>query len=238
MTDPRYFWVGFNLVKGVGAARFRLLLDAFGDAEQAWQAPAQALRQAGLSSRIVEALQKVRASDLLERTWQQIQSQGIQVLTWEQAAYPRLLKEIEQPPPVLYARGEVTEDDDWAVAIVGTRRLTAYGRQVAEDLAAAMARNGISVVSGLARGVDAIAHQACFEKWRAHAGRFGQRGRSHLPTRTPPPGAGDRRPRSHPQRLSPGHAAGSGQLPAPQPHYLRPGTRHGRRRGRAYPAGH
>jgi DNA processing protein len=163
LTDPRFYWVGFNLVKGVGAARFRLLLDAFGNAEQAWHAPAEALRQAGLSSRIIEGLQKVRASDRLERAWQQIQSQGIQVLTWEQAAYPRLLKEIEQPPPVLYACGEVTENDDWAVAVVGTRRVTAYGRQVAEDLAAAMARNGVSVVSGLARGVDAIAHQACLK---------------------------------------------------------------------------
>jgi DNA processing protein len=163
LTDPRYYWVGFNLVKGIGAARFRLLLDAFGDAEGAWQAPVEALQQAGLSSRIVEALQKVRSSDLLERTWQQIETQGIQVLTWEQAAYPRLLKEIEQPPPVLYVRGEITDDDDWAVAVVGTRRVTAYGRQVAEDLAAALAHNRISVVSGLARGVDAIAHQACLK---------------------------------------------------------------------------
>ena len=163
MTDPRYYWVGFNLVKGVGAARFRLLLEAFGDAEQAWQASPNALREAGLSKRIVEAFLRIHTSDLLERTWRQIESQGIQVLTWEDASYPRLLKEIEQPPPVLYARGEVSEDDEWAVAIVGTRRITAYGRQVAEDLAGAMARNGITVVSGLARGVDAVAHQACLK---------------------------------------------------------------------------
>jgi DNA processing protein len=163
LTDPRYYWVGLNLVKGVGAARFRLLLEAFGDAEQAWQASPNALREAGLSKRVVEAFLRIRSSDLLERTWQQIESQGIQVLTWEDASYPRLLKEIEQPPPVLYARGEVTGDDEWAVAIVGTRRITAYGRQVAEDLAGAMARNGITVVSGLARGVDAVAHQACLK---------------------------------------------------------------------------
>jgi DNA processing protein len=163
LTDPRYYWVGFNLVKGVGAARFRLLLEAFGDAGQAWQASPNALREAGLSKRVVEAFLRIRSSDLLERTWQRIESQGIQVLTWEDASYPRLLKEIEQPPPVLYARGEVTGDDEWAVAIVGTRRITAYGRQVAEDLAGTMARNGITVVSGLARGVDAVAHQACLK---------------------------------------------------------------------------
>ncbi len=150
-------------MKGVGAARFRLLLEAFGDAEQAWQASPDALREAGLSKRVVEAFLRIRSSDLLERTWQRIESQGVKVLTWEDAGYPRLLKEIEQPPPVLYARGEVTEDDEWAVAIVGTRRITAYGRQVAEDLAGTMARNGITVVSGLARGVDAVAHQACLK---------------------------------------------------------------------------
>jgi DNA processing protein len=161
LKDPHYYWVGFNLVKGIGAARFRRLLEACADAEQAWQASPNALRQAGLSQRVVEAFLKVRSSDLLERTWQQIESQGIQILTWEDHGYPRLLKEIEQPPPVLYVRGEVCADDEWALAVVGTRRITAYGRQVAEELGGAMARNGITVVSGLARGVDAVAHRAC-----------------------------------------------------------------------------
>jgi DNA processing protein len=72
--------------------------------------------------------------------------------------YPRRLKEIDQPPPVLYVRGTITDKDDWAVAIVGTRKVTAYGRQVAEEIATFLAHNGITVVSGLARGVDGVAH--------------------------------------------------------------------------------
>jgi DNA processing protein len=73
------------------------------------------------------------------------------------------LKEIDQPPPVLYLRGSITAKDCWAVAVVGTRRVSAYGRQVAEELASSSGANGVTVVSGLARGVDAIAHQSALK---------------------------------------------------------------------------
>jgi DNA processing protein len=91
---------------------------------------------------------------------ERIKRQGIQVITWEDEIYPRRLREIDQPPPVLYLRGSIDPEDDWAVAIVGTRRVTTYGRQITAELAAYLARNGITVVSGLARGVDGIAHEA------------------------------------------------------------------------------
>jgi DNA processing protein len=90
---------------------------------------------------------------------EQFEAQGISILTWEDELYPARLKEIDQPPPVLYIRGALTSEDSWAVAIVGTRRVSAYGRQVTEELASFLAANGVTVVSGLARGVDAIAHQ-------------------------------------------------------------------------------
>jgi DNA processing protein len=89
-----------------------------------------------------------------------MQTQGINILTWEDENYPRRLKDIDQPPPVLYLRGDLAPGDEWAVAIVGTRRITSYGRQVTEEVASTLARNGVTVVSGLARGVDAVAHQA------------------------------------------------------------------------------
>ena len=160
MDDPRAYWVGWNLVKGVGAVRFRALLAAFGDAQTAWQAAPEALRAAGLYEKQVANLVKVRSQGLMEKHWAQIQTNGIQVLTWDDETYPRRLKEIDQPPPVLYLRGALLPEDEWAVAIVGTRRVTAYGRSVTEELAAILARNGVTVISGLARGVDSIAHQA------------------------------------------------------------------------------
>lgn len=160
MSDPRQYWVGFSMVKGIGAVRFQALLDFFGRADIAWQAPYEALREAGLSANLVENLVHVRSSTSLEQIWDRMLAQGITVLTWDQDSYPRRLKEISQPPPVLYVRGEICPDDEWAVAIVGTRRVTAYGRQVAGEVATTLARSGVTVVSGLARGVDGIAHQS------------------------------------------------------------------------------
>ncbi|HEU0075175.1 MAG TPA: DNA-processing protein DprA, partial [Dehalococcoidia bacterium] len=74
--------------------------------------------------------------------------------------YPRLLREVEDKPPVLYVRGELTDEDEWSVAIVGTRRATPYGRQAAEHFATELAAQRITIVSGLARGIDAVAHRA------------------------------------------------------------------------------
>ena len=160
MSDSRLYWIGFNLVKGIGAVRFQALLNAFGDAQSAWQASPADLREAGLSPRIVENLVRLRAGVSLEKVWENIQKAKINVLTWEDEAYPRRLKEIDQPPPVLYLSGEIKMEDEWAVAIVGTRRMTPYGRQVAEEIASVLAGNGITIVSGLAKGIDAVAHQA------------------------------------------------------------------------------
>ena len=83
----------------------------------------------------------------------------IKILTWEDADYPDKLMNIDQPPPVIYIRGSIKPEDRWAVAIVGTRRVTSYGRQVTEQVSTYLARNGLTVVSGLARGVDGVAHQ-------------------------------------------------------------------------------
>ena len=160
MVDHRMYWVGFNMVKGIGAVRFKTLLDAFGTAEAAWNASPDALLETGLSRKIIESFQRVHKGVSLEQIWERIQSLGVQVLTWDDDGYPRHLKEIDQPPPVLYIRGSLLPEDDWAVAIVGTRRVTAYGRQVAEEVATTLAHSGVTIISGLARGVDSIAHQA------------------------------------------------------------------------------
>lgn len=159
--DPKAYWVGFNHVKGIGSVRMRALLEAFdGDLETAWNAPISHFQKLGLNNRIIENLTKVRSQVNLEQIWQRMVSSGITALTWDDENYPRMLKEIDQPPPIVYQKGEILPEDETAVAIVGTRRVTAYGRGVTEDLAAFLARNRITVISGLARGVDAIAHKS------------------------------------------------------------------------------
>jgi len=160
--DKRY-WVGFNLVKGIGAVRLQGLRDHFGDLALAWQAPLDALKVAGLSSKLAERVVQIRASVDLDKYMARVATQGISILTWEDELYPKRLKVIDQPPPVLYERGALSDEDSWAVAVVGTRRVSAYGRQVAEDVAAFLANSGVTVVSGLARGVDAIAHQSALK---------------------------------------------------------------------------
>jgi len=127
--------VGFNLVKGIGAVRLNALRDHFGDLSLAWQAPADALQSAGLSPKLAERVLQLRAGLNLDKYMSRMAAQGIQVLTWEDEFYPKRLKEIEQPPPVLYMRGEMKAEDFWSVAVVGTRRVSAYGRQIADELA-------------------------------------------------------------------------------------------------------
>jgi DNA processing protein len=161
--EERYYWVGFNLVKGIGAVRLRTLVDFFGSAEKAWKADANQLKEAGLGEKVIDNLHQVRSQVDLDKVWQKIQQNDITVLTSEDDLYPRRLKEIDQPPPVLYVRGEIRLEDEWSVAIVGTRRMTAYGRQVAEELADFLGRHGVTVISGLARGIDAIAHQSAIK---------------------------------------------------------------------------
>ncbi|MGA2502472.1 MAG: DNA-processing protein DprA [Anaerolineales bacterium] len=162
MNEKR-FWVGFNLVKGIGAVRLQGLLDHFGDLALAWQAPADALQAAGLSTKLAERVIQVRSDVDLENLIEQINKQGIEILTWDDLLYPPRLKQIDQPPPILYLRGTLKSEDTWAVAVVGTRRVSTYGRQVAEEIGSFLAANGVTVVSGLARGVDSIAHQSALK---------------------------------------------------------------------------
>ena len=163
MGDVRY-WVGFNRVYGVGPAKVRALIDHFGDLETAWSADLSALREAGLDRRSIENLQKVRKTLDLDQEVERVQKAGARIVIWDDADYPPLLKNLPDAPPVLYVKGQMTAADrEWTVAIVGTRRASAYGRQAAEMLAADLSRNGITIVSGLARGIDAYAHEAALK---------------------------------------------------------------------------
>ncbi|HMZ06549.1 MAG TPA: DNA-processing protein DprA [Anaerolineales bacterium] len=157
--DEKKYWVGFNLIKGIGAVRMQGLVAYFGDLALAWNADQAELMEAGLGAKLVEKVVAARKQINLEQVWAKIEAQHIKILTWADENYPSRLREIDQPPPVLYIRGEYLEDDLFAVALVGTRKVTPYGRQVTEEIASFLAANGISVISGLARGVDSIAHQ-------------------------------------------------------------------------------
>jgi DNA processing protein len=157
------YWIGFNRVRGIGPARLRALLDYFGTVEQAWLAPADALREIGLDRRSLANLLQARSELDLAAELDRVQKAGIEVLTWEDPRYPERLQMISDPPPVLYVRGEFLPQDDWAVAMVGTRHASTYGREAARQLAGDLARAGVTIISGLARGIDAQVHRAVLD---------------------------------------------------------------------------
>jgi DNA processing protein len=159
----RRFWIGFNLVRGIGPVKFRRLLDHYGEAEAAWNGTVAGLAAAGLDRRSIENLMSVRQGGQLDAALKAIEAAKAQVLTWEDEGYPRNLRDIPQAPPVLYMLGSLTPADEWSVAMVGTRSASTYGREAARDLAAGLAANGVTVVSGMARGIDEIAHRAALE---------------------------------------------------------------------------
>lgn len=161
--DPLAYWIAFNKVRGIGPARLRALVDAFGDVVNAWRAPEDALREVGLDRRSLGNLLEARVKLDLGAELARVEKAGVQVVTWDDPGYPARLRMINDAPPVLYVRGELLPGDDWAVALVGTRQPSTYGREAARVLAGDLARAGVTIVSGLARGIDAQAHRAALE---------------------------------------------------------------------------
>lgn len=162
MTDLKY-WLGFNLVKGIGPSKLRALLDYYGDVAAAWKASKRELERVGLDKRAIGTFLETRAEVDLDAYLKKVRDANVKVLTWESDEYPRYLRETPAPPPVLYVAGELLETDQWAVAVVGTRRLSAYGKQMTRELVAGLVRNNVTIVSGLALGIDGIAHKTAVE---------------------------------------------------------------------------
>ncbi|MAT96494.1 MAG: DNA-protecting protein DprA [Anaerolineaceae bacterium] len=162
MSDLKY-WLGFNLVKGIGPAKVQALLDYYGSLANAWQANEYELQKIGLDRRAIKTFLETRQAVDLDLALARVEQAGVSLLTWEMPTYPKYLREIPNPPPLLYYQGELREQDQWAVAVVGTRRLTGYGRQVTQDLVAGLVQNNVTIISGLARGIDAIAHKTAVE---------------------------------------------------------------------------
>lgn len=155
----RPYWVAFHFVPFIGPSRIRRLQDHFGSLERAWTSHPGKLRSV-LDDRSHAALVKHRGEIDIASLMHRLASEGISAVTLADDGYPALLREIGSPPPVLFYRGQLLETDSTAVAVVGTRRVTSYGREMAMQIGQGLARAGVTIVSGLAKGVDGIAHQA------------------------------------------------------------------------------
>lgn len=162
--DELAYWIAFSRVLGIGPVRFKQLLEFFHeDVAAAWQASSKDLAQAGLDQKVIESFLEQRSKIIPQQELEKLERLRIHVLTWKDKAYPYLLKEIDHSPPVLYIAGTLTEADRFALAIVGTRKASVYGRQVTERFATELAKGSVTVVSGLALGIDTIAHTAALD---------------------------------------------------------------------------
>ncbi len=162
--DDLAYWIAFSRVPGIGPKRFRQLLTFFqDDVAAAWNADSAALARAGIDQRTADSFLRQRKSIVPQRELERLEKLRITVITWKDKNYPPLLKAIDYAPPVLYVAGKLTEADQFAIAIVGTRNASQYGRQVTEQFAGELAGHNVTIVSGLALGIDTIAHKAALD---------------------------------------------------------------------------
>ncbi len=131
--------------------------------ETAWSASAGELRQAGLDMQIAEEFIAHRQKINPEQEWEKLRQENINVLTIKSIGYPKLLKEIYDAPPLLYYRGELRKNINFSLSVVGSRKYSAYGQRAAEKLSAELSQAGIAIVSGLALGIDTLAHLSCLK---------------------------------------------------------------------------
>lgn len=162
--DARHLWLGLSMAPRISPRRLKQLLPAFNaDVSALWHAPASDLEAAGLERRAVSEFIAFRSKINLDEHWRKINVAGVHVFFWPDEEYPPLLAQIEDPPVALYVRGSLTQTDQLALAIVGARKASAYGREVAQLFARKLAERGVTIISGLAHGVDAAAHRGALE---------------------------------------------------------------------------
>lgn len=158
-ADIKY-WVALHRVSGLGPVRFHMLERRFGSMELAWRAKPADLKAAGLTSSLVSDIQQIRNSSDPDDLMEQLTRHAITPIHLRSQDYPELLAESPDAPPLIYAQGTLTPQDGNGIAVIGTRAATRYGMQMSETLSRDLASIGITIVSGLALGIDSAAHRA------------------------------------------------------------------------------
>lgn len=163
LDPPTLAWIALGLVPGIGGVLFRRLVARFGSPEAVLEAPeADLLTVPGVGQALARAIRASSAAEISPQLelWR---AEGMQVLTWECAGYPANLRALEAPPPLLFLFGQLGAGDEKAVAIVGTRRPSRPAQELAQAAAEELAGRGITVVSGMARGIDLCAHRGALQ---------------------------------------------------------------------------
>lgn len=161
-SDDKKYWLGFSAFPGIGPWRFKLLRDYFGSVKDAWNASYTQLVKIHLGEKLARQFVDFRDTFSLSAFSRSLMEKDIKYITLEDSHYPKLLFQISDAPFVLYIKGRKT-DEKWdinrSIGVVGTRMITSYGRQVTEKITAGLATCGFTIVSGMAYGVDTVAHE-------------------------------------------------------------------------------
>jgi DNA processing protein len=158
--DEKKYWHAFNSIDGFGPQAFKKILSGFGNLKEAWSSKKNEFSSIGLTERQAEKFFDFRKNHDPEKMFDELMKENIEVLTINDEAYPLQLKEIASAPPCLYVRGDKNILGNKSIAIVGSRKFTSYGQRVVQNLTRDLARAGLTIVSGLALGIDGIAHNA------------------------------------------------------------------------------
>jgi len=164
MDDDKVYWVALNKVPGVGPILYGKLIAQFGGAKEVFFAPAERLRRVeGVGEELAKRIEEGTFLEEGKRELMRAKELGIEVITIREERYPSNLRQIPDPPPLLYVKGNLAERDALAVAVVGSRRCSPYGRAFARKISGELASKGVTVVSGMARGIDTEAHRGALE---------------------------------------------------------------------------
>jgi DNA processing protein len=162
-TGEQIFWHAFNCVDGFGPQAFKKMTASFSSLEDAWKDDGEKLFNIDLSKKQLDNFLEFRKNNDPEKLFDELAKEKIEILTIKDEDYPSHLTEIASAPPVLYIRGDRAILSNKSIAIVGSRKFTEYGRRVTENLTKDLIRAGLTIVSGLALGIDGIAHRAALD---------------------------------------------------------------------------
>ncbi|MDP1709271.1 MAG: DNA-processing protein DprA, partial [Candidatus Komeilibacteria bacterium] len=158
--DP---WLGFALIPGFGPAKFKKVCQYFGDPATALAGSFDNFIKAGLPENLATAITQAQKKSDLTDAQNKLTTQNIKTVRLIDPDYPKLLKQIADPPFMIFYRGSLASLAMPCLAIVGSRKFTAYGQRVTQELAESLSARGVTIVSGLAMGIDTFAHKSCLE---------------------------------------------------------------------------
>ncbi len=162
--EERIYYLRFCLVSGIGPKTFNSLLQYFKTAQNAWEATSTELEKAGLGDKLIQKFEKSKSELDIKNYLEKLKHKNASFIALCDKNYPKLLSQIPNPPIVLFVKGNISKLDlSKTIGIVGTRKITDYGREVTKIFSSGLASSGIAIISGLAMGVDAVAAWSAIE---------------------------------------------------------------------------